>query len=284
MPSLLRNEKVVALKTVIPPNDTDKADRDWSHILLEIRALLHPLLRYHPNIVTLLGLGWGSTADSDQVYPQLLLEFASHGTLHSLQSGQRSLPFPVKQKLCYDVGKGLSILHACGIVHGDVKSENVLIFDNTAENEEAHPYIAKVADFGGSIMDAERQKSCEILTFTPQYAAPEIHGAISTTELKQSDVYSFGLLVCRVFLDGDLSTIHPGFASTDVSSRRALAALKSERRLLAEVMRGTREYVSFHKLPNKCLDLIFFVCQNTLDAEPSNRHLSRSQAALRGTE
>lgn len=45
-------------------------------------------------------------------------------------------------------------MHPCGIIHGDVKHENVLIFLN---NDPATTvvYKTKLADFGGTVMDME---------------------------------------------------------------------------------------------------------------------------------
>src|ERR1700712_1565996 len=100
----------------------------WRDILFEIRTLLHEPLRYHPNIIRLLEFRWDSASQTGSPFPALVLEYAEFGTLSHLQLSTTSpLQFCIKQKLCYDIGRGLSILHACGVVHGDLKHENVLI-------------------------------------------------------------------------------------------------------------------------------------------------------------
>ena len=76
---------------------------------------MHSYLRYHPNIVRLLGFGWGPSIDFNAVYPILVLEHASHGSLAALQASVPPLRFAVKQKLCHDVARGIAILHACGM-------------------------------------------------------------------------------------------------------------------------------------------------------------------------
>jgi hypothetical protein len=127
----------VALKEVIADvrsgqqgssNASHPSRGDWKDILFELRALLHEPIRYHPNLVRLLGIQWGLSAMSESAYPVLIMEYGSLGTLNALQASSEPLSFPVKQKLCYDVGRALSALHACGIAHGDMKHENVLIF------------------------------------------------------------------------------------------------------------------------------------------------------------
>jgi serine/threonine protein kinase len=72
----------------------------------------------------------------------LVLEYAELGSLFHLQTSASRLPWRIKQKLCYDVGRGLSLLHACDIVHGDLKHENVLIFKNKYTTVEGQPYTA----------------------------------------------------------------------------------------------------------------------------------------------
>ncbi|EXM13913.1 hypothetical protein FOTG_17649 [Fusarium oxysporum f. sp. vasinfectum 25433] len=50
-----------------------------------------------------------------------------------------------------DIAEGLKSLHDCGIVHGDVKLENVLVFPGLDRK-----HIAKLSDFGHSLVDLGR--------------------------------------------------------------------------------------------------------------------------------
>ncbi|OJD23113.1 hypothetical protein ACJ73_05532 [Blastomyces percursus] len=120
--------KYIAVGSVRGRPDSNR--NNWSDVPLELRALLHKPLRYHPNIVHLLGFGWGSSAESDSTYPKVIIEYATFGSFCDLQVYTPPLPFAIKQKLCHDIARGLAILHACGIFHGDLKHENVLIFAN----------------------------------------------------------------------------------------------------------------------------------------------------------
>jgi serine/threonine protein kinase len=56
---------------------------------------------------------------------------------------------PHKEILIGDVVSGLSALHLCNIVHGDVKLDNVLIFHSWDRPSKAQ---AKMIDFGHSII------------------------------------------------------------------------------------------------------------------------------------
>ena len=97
----------------------------------------------------------------------------------------------MRLKLCYDVAKGLSALHNCGIIHSDVKSENILVCTDAKSG-----FVAKVADFGFSL--AEAGDGARLPGGTVPWNAPEWLEWIPTDQLPKTDAYSFGLLVWRV--------------------------------------------------------------------------------------
>lgn len=112
--------------------------------MMELHILMHEPLRIHENIVKLAGFSWTrDKGNPNFISPVLQMEYAMYGTLADVQAGGKPLSYTIKTKLYWDVAKGLGTLHAVGIVHGDVKSENVLIF----VGEDGYA-IAKVCDFG----------------------------------------------------------------------------------------------------------------------------------------
>ncbi|KAF4335642.1 serine threonine kinase [Fusarium beomiforme] len=282
-PAVIRQKRVVALKTVRIQSQSDEIPKaGWDHVLLEIRALLHETLRYHPNIVRLIGLCWGPNGASGNVYPQLVIEYAEHGTLEDLQTIAKSpLPFAVKQKLLYDAGKGLSIIHACSIIHGDIKRQNVLIF---ADNSSHGPYMAKLADFGGAVYGSEKYDSYRFICKTPRYAAPETDGIVTAEAAKLCDVYSFGLLVCETFADGDLTGLHPEFSPRRglKGSSVTLAGLKASGRLLHRATSLIQDYFDMREANQTCADMVQYVLEQTIQKNLRDRSLARAQAALRG--
>ncbi|CAJ0551574.1 Ff.00g115040.m01.CDS01 [Fusarium sp. VM40] len=282
-PSVIRQKRVVALKSVRIQSQSDELPKaGWDHVLLEIRALLHETLRYHPNIVRLIGLYWGPDGASGNVYPQLVIEHAEHGTLEDLQNNSKSpIPFAVKQKLLYDAGKGLSIIHACSIIHGDIKRQNVLIF---ADNSNHGPYMAKLADFGGAIYGSEKYDSYRFICKTPRYAAPETDGIVTSEAAKLCDVYSFGLLVCETFNDGDLSSLHYEFSpqGNSITSSVTLAQLKQSGRLLHRATSMIQDYFDMHEINQNCAEMVLYVLEQTIQKNLANRSLAKAQAALRG--
>lgn len=97
--------------------------------------------------------------------------------------------------MCLDVAHGLDILHSCGIIHGDVKAENVLIFSHPEKK-----YVAKIADFGFSVV-GEAATAAMHLAGTRPWKAPETIGPVQRDLLKLTDVYSYGLFVWRTAVD-----------------------------------------------------------------------------------
>ncbi|KAF5718527.1 serine threonine kinase [Fusarium globosum] len=281
-PAVIRQNRVVALKTVrIQSQSDDLPKAGWDHVLLEIRALLHETLRYHPNIVRLVGLCWGPNGASGSVYPQLVIEHAEHGTLEDIQSNSKSpLSFAVKQQLLYDAGKGLSIIHACSIIHGDIKRQNVLIFADKSSNG---AYVAKLADFGGAVYGSEKHDSYRFICKTPRYAAPETDGIVTAEAAKLCDVYSFGLLVCETFADGDLANLHYEFSPRrEPSGSVTLAQLKRSGRLLHRATSMIQDYFDMREINQDCTEMVLYVLEQTIQKNLEDRSLAKAQAALRG--
>src|SRR5215471_3852214 len=60
----------------------------WNSLLLEVKALMHPPLAGHTNIVDLLAIGWEaglSDTSPELAWPVLVMPYATHGTLDVFQ-------------------------------------------------------------------------------------------------------------------------------------------------------------------------------------------------------
>jgi serine/threonine protein kinase len=276
----------VQLPTVSSSESVQPPPSDWKDILFEIRALLHEPIRYHPNLVRLLGIQWGLSAISESVYPILIMEYGSLGTFDALQASSEPLSFPLKQKLCYDVGRGLSALHACGIVHGDVKHENVLIMPNKSQIPlEGIMYTAKLADFGGTVMNMASNESRRMLTWTWPFQAPEVTSRtpLTKTGMMFTDTYSFGVLLWRAFVDGEGFIALPG-ATNNASAleKDELNARKASEDFTNTAVVEIYKYATERRIPQPCVDVFTYAIIHTVRLKPNNRDLAKAQAALRG--
>ncbi len=141
-------------------------------------------LASHPNIVTV--HDGGLTGDER---PYLVMEFISGGTLGDLVAD--GAPLPVERVLRHGVelAGALESAHRNGIVHGDVKPQNVLVGRSDQ---------AVLGDFGiARIATGTMSRSMSV--FTPLHAAPEMFDGARVTP--RTDVYGLGSTLFQL-LDG----------------------------------------------------------------------------------
>ena len=106
-----------------------------------------------------------------------------------------ALPFETKRLISLDIAKGLSALHQCGVVHGDVKTDNVLMIESTR-------WIAKIADFSHSVLVTNNDEF--LPGGTRPFNAPEWRDKLPAAKLFKTDVFSFGLVLSCVLVGRDI--------------------------------------------------------------------------------
>ena len=90
-----------------------------------------------------------------------------------------------------------------GVVHGDIKPQNVLVFKDAITRE----ITVKVADFGYSTFTVSGSGKV-LLPKSRPWNAPEHHfGEFEAQEAKKTDVYSFGMLCLWFLFEYHLSDI-----------------------------------------------------------------------------
>lgn len=176
---------------------TPQDRRALQSVLTEIHALVHPPILANANIIDILGVAWGSNhANPLHRLPVLVVEYGDRGTLADVQLHEKSLPNELKLEIALGIANGLQTLHDEGIIHGDLKPENIIMFSDKDKT-----LIPKLADFGFSVVE-EALESDIILGGTRTWRAPESYSCLKVSGLAPTDVYSFGLVVWSIALDG----------------------------------------------------------------------------------
>ncbi len=105
----------------------------------------------------------------------------------------------VSRFLSLDIALAIRVRHDCRVVHGDIKSGNVLLFHNDERKVKA-----KLSDFACSLVDNDYEGERVLLGRMPTSA--EIMLGLFPKQLATlTEVYSLGLPVWRLCIGGRMS-------------------------------------------------------------------------------
>jgi serine/threonine protein kinase len=125
----------------------------------------------HPNVIN--RLGHGTAIDlAGTTFHYIVLEYLPGGDLFALT---KTRPLSLQRALFYleQVCSGLAHAHKCGVIHRDIKPQNLLL---TADQQ-----IIKIADFGVARIDASDGAITRV--GTKIYSAPEHNPEMFTGQL-----------------------------------------------------------------------------------------------------
>lgn len=203
---------------------------DTARLLSEAQALAKVS---HRNVVIVHG------ADTHDGRPGLWMELIDGETLAALTAARGRLGAGETIAIGRDLCRALAAIHGAGLVHGDVKTQNVM--------RESGGRIV-LMDFGAG----QRLGAAEAAAGTPLYSAPEVLAGGPPT--RQSDLYSLGVLMFTL-----LTGRYPYEADDIDGLRRAHAD-------------GARVYLRDLRpdLPDALVDAI----ERALESDPARRHAS----------
>ncbi|KAL6132346.1 hypothetical protein ACLB2K_070717 [Fragaria x ananassa] len=139
----------------------------------------------HQNVVKFLGCCLETEA------PILVYELASNGTLFDYihhRNGRSSLPWDTLLKIASESAAALAYLHSASIIHGNVKSSNILLTDC---------FLAKVVGLRPSrLVPSNESQISTLFQRTLGYLDPEYLHKGQLTD--KSDVYSFGMVLLEI--------------------------------------------------------------------------------------
>jgi serine/threonine-protein kinase len=177
-------DEVVALKVLRPDvmkDDPTLLERFKTEIKLARRITHRNVLRTH------------DFGDSDGV-PFISMEYLEGVTLKDLIRSKGALPTGVGLRIAKQMCQGLDAAHQQGVVHRDIKPQNMLILPETGE--------LKIMDFGIARTSTVEPGSSGLTSAgtvmgTPDYMPPE--QAQGNPADFRSDIYSLGVVLFEVF-------------------------------------------------------------------------------------
>ena len=168
----LRLDRNVALKVLYPHLAADRGFLDRFEREAKSAARLS-----HPHVVGVLDQGFAENL------AYLVMEYVPGKTLRELLETRTRLSPRLALALLDAVVDGLAAAHDAGLIHRDVKPENVLLADNGS---------IKIADFGLA-RAVSTSTNTGTLVGTVAYLAPELVTGTGADE--RSDVYSAGIML-----------------------------------------------------------------------------------------
>lgn len=240
-------DRLVAVKTV------DIAETSGGARFTRELEITLGLGRQHPHIVTVLDTG--TTSDGRAA---IVMEYHELGSLHDRLLATGSLPVTDVIKAAAAVADALDFAHSKGILHRDVKPQNVLVLPTS--------YV--LADFGIARM-ADAGHTASLERFSYRHASPQVLDGVPPTEA--DDIWSLGSTLFTL-LDG-----RAPFAAEDPADDTALA-------YLGRVRRGERRALRRDDVPARLSALVDNCLAPDQQQRPSMAHLRHEVAALAGEQ
>lgn len=178
-------------------------DREMQFVMREVKIMMRIV---NANIVNTYDI-----FDSMR-HLHLVIEYMQGGELFDIVADQGHLSEQRASQVMRDIINGVAYLHECGIVHCDIKPENILC------KSKQWPLQVKLCDFGlANYYDKGTQSNMTAMIGTPGYVAPEV--------IKREpygppvDMWACGV-VLYVMLSGRM----PFFGRDDIQCLRRTAA------------------------------------------------------------
>lgn len=167
-------ERSVAIKVLRQKYSTDPAFREHFHQEAKAAANLS-----HPNIVTVHDFGF----DAERLF--IIMEYVPGTDLKQLLDNSEQFGIQQTLTLMEQACAGVGYAHRAGLVHCDIKPQNLLITPNQR---------LKVVDFGiaRALVSIHPDEKADIVWGSPHYFSPEQAAGIAPSPA--SDVYSIGVI------------------------------------------------------------------------------------------
>lgn len=174
-------QEPVAVKILHRERATDELACDRFLREVEVAATI-----VHPNVIRVLDAG-----DGDDGVPFLVLEFLFGESLGDLLRRDGVVDPLFVLSLLKKAALGLAAAHGAGIIHRDVKPDNLFLV-----GERDHAHELKVMDFGMAKLLEGESTAAGMALGTLEYMAPE--QAIADAVDARTDVYGLGVVLYKL--------------------------------------------------------------------------------------
>ncbi|HEY6561105.1 MAG TPA: serine/threonine-protein kinase, partial [Polyangiaceae bacterium] len=209
--------------------------------------------------------------------PYFVMELLQGRPLSWVLHSGGPLPAARAVRLLLMVAEALAAAHEAGVIHRDLKPDNIQVAEVTADRD-----IVKVLDFGlAKVAGASRLTRAGMVFGTPHYMSPE--QAAGEQVDQRSDIYSLGIVMYEVFTGqvpfeadsymGVLTKhmyVEPPRLSELLPSHKALGALED---ILLRCLKKkpAERYLSMAELIAALHSVISFTEQGSVEVRPSAR-------------
>ena len=160
----------------------DCGEKNEIPLEVEVSSILPP----HPNVLPLLGVAHSN--DGFSIY--ICMELADKSLYHYLHEEKKKPSLQQSTKWATEIANGMDHIHDCGLAHRDLKSANVLLFEDVD--------VTKVCDFGSARV-LERTATMTGMTGTYRWMAPEFNDEADTRVNRLCDVFSYAMVLYEIF-------------------------------------------------------------------------------------
>lgn len=182
-------DKTVAVKVLRPALAAD--EKIVARFSREARAASRIS---HPHALSVTDFG-----ESDDGVVFLVMEYIDGKTLKEIIREAGPMPLPRVVEIIRQVGGALDAAHDQGVVHRDLKSENIMLLNSAGSD------YAKVLDFGIAKIKEPigaydpGLTAPDLVIGTPQYMSPEQCSQASEIDAR-SDLYSLGVIIYEMLV------------------------------------------------------------------------------------
>ncbi|EEC82079.1 hypothetical protein OsI_26075 [Oryza sativa Indica Group] len=257
----LKNTPLIVIKMSV------EVDEDWKQTFF-YEMIMQSRIK-HWNVATL----FGCCLDHVDA-PVLVYEYGEMG-LHDALFGKawQSIEHPftsyVRLQIATDAAEGLAHLHSFDMVHGDVRTANVIVdvfSGSKLEMPRISTFPAKIAGFGTTkLLSLDKAQYARFLTENIHYKDP--HFLITGLMTKEHDVYGFGGVLVELFTGNkiqmhDINTVIKYFDSVFAICHHleeikelaswCVAPEVTERPTMAKVVRCLHDILKDQRRPCPC--------------------------------